>query len=150
MASEEEKRHPLGPIKRAGFADSEFSVSRAAIRRMLERARGGWEVDHTGPKSKFRHLGAYVSPEFLRRAEERLRSVLFNFEDYPDRLESTITEEEESLSLEESEELEVLLSQALHTLRGCDEVARRISASLDRVSDKTKDVSVAYRELLTP
>jgi len=58
--------------------------------------------------------------------------------------------QEEPLSLEESEELEVLLSQALHTLRGCDEVARRISTSLDRVSDKTEDVSVAYRELLTP
>ncbi len=150
MASEEEKRHPLGPIKRAGSADPEFSVSRGVLRRMAERFRRGWEKDH--PMPKFRDLGPYRSSEVLRHAEERFRSAFFSdiFSKFsPDHLVTT-TEEEEALSLEESEELEVLLTQTLHTLRGCHEVACRISASLDRISNQAETVSVAYREFLTP
>lgn len=78
------------------------------------------------------------------------RGKRYALEDEIPHLESTAIDEAEPLSPEESEELDALLNQVLHTLRGCDEVAKRISTSLDHVSNKTEFVSAAYRELLSP
>lgn len=146
MASRQKKQDTRDSAAEGGIFDVE-----AALRRFVRQK----VLLSPGKRYKFRSLPDDVEYEFVveerESLEDRELDELLEWDEasamasYLDSIEAKA----ESLSLEEPEELDVLLNQALHTLRGCDEVASRISALLDRISNKTEDVSVAYRELLT-